>query len=373
MTIDLSTDLELVGAPSRRPSDLDVALTGMAEQTGGTFPDLLARLRVEGLLNPRYGYYALKTLSNLALMAGAWYLFVRVGNSWWTLAVAVLLAFSNTQTGFLGHDVGHRQVIRRSRWQDALGYFHGDLLLGFSYSWWVNHHNKHHGHPNHLKRDSDIVRRRVIFLPEQGFERPGRAKQFIVRHQHLLFFPLLTTEAIGLRVASFKAVRNGELKNRWLEATLIAIHLATYVTVLFMFLSPAKAVCFLLVNQLLFGLYIGSVFAPNHKGMPIERPGDNWDWLTRQVRTSRNIRSSYLTDFLFGGLNYQIEHHLFPGLARPNLRRARIITMQFCQEQGITYHEVSCYRSYAEVIAHLRRTSQDYQAEAEIRAFELIS
>src|SRR5260370_1836038 len=73
----------------------------------------------------------------------------------------------------------------------------------------------------------------------------------------------------------------------------------------------------------LFGVYIAPLFAPNPKGMPIQMPGEEWDWLTRQVVTSRNIRSSYLTDFLYGGLNYQIQHHPFPAVPREALRHAR--------------------------------------------------
>ncbi len=89
--------------------------------------------------------------------------------------------------------------------------------------------------------------------------------------------------------------------------------------------------------------------------------GEEWDWLTRQVVTSRNIRSSYLTDFLYGGLNYQIEHHLFPTMPRKALRRARPITIEYCSQIGLPYHEVGVFRSYAEVVIHLYHTTKAYQ------------
>jgi fatty acid desaturase len=328
------------------------------------FLPLLHQVRAAGLLDPRNGYYLVKVGINLLMLAAAWAAFFLVGNSWWQLVVAAILAFCYTQTGFIGHDVGHRQVARSRRWQDALGLAHGNLLLGFSYSWWVGHHNKHHSYPNHLERDSDITRRRVIFIPEQGPTRKGKVKQFIVRHQHVLFFPLLLTEGIGLRVASFKAIKQREVRHPMLEGALIGLHLAAYLAVLFLFLSPAKAVVFLLVQQGLFGLYIGSVFAPNHKGMPIQQPDEDWDWLTRQVVTSRNIRSNLLIDFVYGGLNYQIEHHLFPGMPRKNLRHARNVTLRYCQAAGVPYHEVSVARSYAEVVGHLKTTTLAYQKQS---------
>ena len=80
---------------------------------------------------------------------------------------------------------------------------------------------------------------------------------------------------------------------------------------------PVQALVFIAVHQGLLGLYLGSVFAPNHKGMPILSKDDDSDFLRRQVLTARNVRGGRLTDLLLGGLNYQIEHHLFPSMPRP--------------------------------------------------------
>ncbi len=200
------------------PAPVDVDTPEPARAVGDeSLTSLLREVRDAGLLRPRHGYYVVKVATNLVMLGAVWAAFVLLGNSWWQLVVAALLAFCYTQTGFIGHDIGHRQVAHDRRWAEVLGLLHGDLLLGFSYSWWVSHHNKHHGYPNHLERDSDITRRRVIFIPEQGHQRESRAKQFIVRHQHVLFFPLLLTEGIGLRVASFKAIRDGQVRRPRVE------------------------------------------------------------------------------------------------------------------------------------------------------------
>jgi fatty acid desaturase len=325
------------------------------------FPELLRRVKAAGLLDPQPGYYVAKIVGNLVLLAGGWVALVLVGDSWWSLAVAAYMGFAYTQTGFVGHDIGHRQVTRSRRGQDVLGLLHGNLLMGFSYGWWVGHHNKHHSHPNHLEKDSDITRRRVIFIPEQGPTRRGAVKQFIVRHQHVLFYPLLLTEGIGLRTESVKALRRRLPRLNRVESALIVVHLAAYFAGVLAVLPLGKALAFVVTMNLLFGLYIGAVFAPNHKGMPIQLPGQEWDWMTRQVVTSRNLRSSYLVDFLYGGLNYQIEHHLFPGMPRRSLRHAQPLTAQYCREIGMSYHEVSVWRSFVEVVSHLRRTTLAYQ------------
>jgi len=118
-------------------------------------------------------------------------------------------------------------------------------------------------------------------------------------------------------------------------------------------LPPVKAVTFILVQQGLLGFYLGCSFAPNHKGMPILTASDKTDFLRRQVLTSRNVRGGWLTDFALGGLNYQIEHHLFPSMPRPNLRRAQSLVAAFCAERDVSYTETSLLASYAQAFGHL--------------------
>ena len=122
---------------------------------------------------------------------------------------------------------------------------------------------------------------------------------------------------------------------------------------MFLVLSPVKAVVFILVQQGLFGLYLGCSFAPNHKGMPILDATGRSDFLRRQVLTSRNVRGGWLTDLALGGLNYQIEHHLFPSMPRPNLRRAQVLIEAFCQQQGLPYCQSSLAGSFAQALRHL--------------------
>jgi fatty acid desaturase len=124
-------------------------------------------------------------------------------------------------------------------------------------------------------------------------------------------------------------------------------------------------VCFLIVQQGLFGLYMGCSFAPNHKGMPILAKNDKTDYLRRQVLTSRNIRGGRLTDFALGGLNYQIEHHLFPSMPRPNLRRAQQLIRTFCAQHDVAYYETGIFHSYAQVLLHLHKVGGPLRPELE--------
>ena len=98
---------------------------------------------------------------------------------------------------------------------------------------------------------------------------------------------------------------------------------------------------------------MGNAFAVNHIGMPLVEKGSRIGFLERQILTSRNIKPNWFTDMMMGGLNYQVEHHLFPSMARPQLKRARELTRAFSAEKGIKYTEVSFSTGYASVIRYL--------------------
>jgi fatty acid desaturase len=161
-------------------------------------------------------------------------------------------------------------------------------------------------------------------------------------------------EAAHLHTASVKAVlRGGWGRANMVEGGLLVAHLAAYLTALLLVLSPLSALVFLVVQQGLFGLYLGCAFAPNHKGMPTLTAADELDFIRRQVLTSRNVRGSWLVDVVLGGLNYQIEHHLFPNMPRPNLRAAQPLIRAFCRQHDLAYAEASLVGSYAQAVRHL--------------------
>jgi fatty acid desaturase len=330
-----------------------------AAARGSDYAELSRQIKQAGLFDRRPTYYAFKIAANLALFAAGWVVFALLGRSWWQLLVAVFLAVMFTQVAFVGHDAGHKQIFRSKRANDLLGHLHGGLLVGLSYGWWVDKHNRHHSHPNHEGRDPDIASGAIAFTQEQARARRGLGA-LLARSQAYLFFPMLLLEGLNLHVASVRALldRTGTpSKTKPAEAAMLIAHTAAYLTALFLVLSPLQAVCFLLVQQGLFGFYMGCSFAPNHKGMPIFGADDKIDYLRRQVLTSRNVRGGRLTDFVLGGLNYQIEHHLFPSMPRPSLRRAQALVRACCERHGIAYTETSLAGSYGQVLRHLSAVS----------------
>jgi fatty acid desaturase len=268
----------------------------------------------------------------------------------------VFLAFVFTHTGFLMHDAGHHQIFRSTARNELVGLLCANLLLGLSFSWWNDKHNRHHANPNQVDVDPDIDYPVVAFSGEQALAKRW-PWSLIVRYQAFFFFPLLLLEALNLRIASAEHLLRGHAKRPWLEGSLLALHYAVYIGAVFGLLGTWPAFAFLIANQALTGLYGGAVFAPNHKGMALFERDSTASFLERQVLSSRNVRPGRLTDFLYGGLNYQIEHHLFPSLPRHHLPAAHGIIQRFCKERGLAFCETGVIQSYREIVGYLHRVS----------------
>lgn len=318
----------------------------------GGYAELAAEIRRLGLLRPRPWFYAALLAVQLLAVAVAVVGLLMLRGSWWALLLAPAFAVVSTQIAFYGHDATHRQITRRERFSRVLGMFAGNLLNGLSYGWWMDKHNAHHAHPNDLETDPDVSAGAIVFDQRQAVGRRGVAG-WVTRHQAWLFFPMLTLESLNLHASSVQAVLRPGLRHRWVEAGLLGVHYAAYLTLLAVALNWQQAVAFVILHQALFGVYLGCSFAPGHKGMPVLSPEQAADPLLRQVLTSRNVRGGRAAEMLLGGLNYQIEHHLFPSMPRPNLHRAQRVVQRFCDDRGVSYVEVSAVTTYIVVLRHL--------------------
>ena len=317
-------------------------------------------VRNAGLLEKNPGHYALKLAVNLGLLALSVSVLILVDSLWVQMVNAAFLAFIMVQLCFLGHDLGHKQVFRSSRNNDLLGLF-VSFLVGINRTWWVEKHNEHHSNPNDLDMDPDINLPFIAFSEDQALGMKG-VFRLIARRQAFLFYPLVCFEGFVLKVSGVQYVFGNRLRFPIAEPLLMAGHLVIYVGLVFLSLPLWQGFLFILVNQLLLGLYIGSTFAPNHKGMLVLDGQSPLDYLRRQVLTSRNVKSSRLNDYLYGGLNYQIEHHLFPNMPRNRLKDAQKIVMPFCQEHAIPYYETGIVRSHREILQYLHHVSAPLRA-----------
>jgi fatty acid desaturase len=329
------------------------AIPSTAEK-GSDHAELRRLVTAAGLLDKRPGYYWVRIAGTLLLFALGWVAFIKIGASWWNVITAVFLAVMSTQIGFLGHDVGHQQVFRSKTRSTRFSMVLGNLLLGLSIAWWIDKHNDHHANPNHDDKDPDVGAGFIVWTQEQAEARTSALGRWTARNQWWLFFVIMPLESLSLHVSSVQYVRSGAFKSRQvrvMEGILLLLHFGLYGAAVFTVLTPLQAVVFTIVHQGLWGSYMALAFAPNHKGMP--HPKGDEDFLRKQVLTSRNVRGRF-AGWVLGGLNYQIEHHLFPAMPSPNLRKAQPLVEAFCRAHGVDYLNVGAVESYGQVVVYLR-------------------
>jgi fatty acid desaturase len=317
------------------------------------YAELKRLIKHNGLLDRQPAYFAGKISLTLGLLAMSLTLLLILDNPWLQLLNAAFLAFVFVQISLLAHDCGHRQFsFHASRKNDWATLIFGNLLLGVSRQWWIDKHNEHHGHPNQIDVDPDIEIPWLAFEEEQALDKRGLAR-FVVQYQAYLIFPLSLLQALSMHFKSIRFLIEKKAKSTLAEAILLGAHFVLYFGLLFSVLEPMQAVLFIAVHRGLFGMYMVSIFAPNHKAMPVLDRNSQLDFLHRQVLTSRNVIAHPITDFWYGGLNYQIEHHLFPSMPRNKLREVQAIVKDFCRDHAIAYHETSVLQSYREILQHL--------------------
>ena len=320
------------------------------------YAELKGLIKDAGLLESQPRYFAFKFASTAFLFAINIAGVLVFDHPAVVLAAAVLLGFVFTHVGFLGHDLAHRQISHNSHLVSWLGLIVGNLLIGVSYSWWTAKHNQHHATPNHSEQDPDLDYPMLVFESASIRDRK-RVFYPVIAYQAVLYLFLGAFQAFGMRAQAVAQVLSGRSPRRVAEGLALALHTVLYVAFLIQIGHWGLGLAFLFIHQMTFGLYNTLVFAPNHKGMPLIDESNRMDYLREQVLTARNVTAHPVIDFLYGGLNYQIEHHLFPAMARNRLSAAQPIVAAFCAERGVDYAVTGPLQGILEPLRHLHAVS----------------
>ena len=319
------------------------------------YSELSRRIKAAGLLERRYGPYLLRSALLAAALAAGVAATVLVGHSWWQLAVATWFGAVFAQAGFLAHDGAHRQVFASGKRNEWFSRVVANLVVGLGYGWWMHKHTRHHGNPNTVGRDLDLDPNVIAFTPDDAAARTGVAG-WLRRRQGWLLLPAMTLTGLDLHVKTVRMVLGrSPVPHRGAEIALLAVRLVGFPSLLVLAAGPVVGVVALVVQLLVFGFLMGGAFAPNHIGMPLIGHEQKVDYLRRQVLTSRNVTGGRFVDVLMGGLNHQIEHHLFPSMPSANLRRGRAMIRDYCAEVGVPYLERSLPVAMRDVIRSVHR------------------
>ncbi len=313
------------------------------------------------LLDRQPVYYFLKISLNLALLALWIFIFLQINSNVFQILFAIPLGFILTQIYGMAHDAGHMAIAKSSFINDMIGVLHTGPLGGASYSWWKDKHNQHHAHPNELESDPDIDFPVVIFHPSQ-YQTKKPFQRWMIRHQTFFYIFLVSLVPYNMRFHSLRILYQNKAKYRLLETLTMLSHFVFFWGFIFNHLGGTKGLVFFMLTQATLGLHLAAIFAPNHKGMPILEKGTTLDFASKQIMTSRNVKSGMLTDFLYLGLNYQIEHHLFPSLPRNKMHAANLLVKDYCLKNKVPYYETDIITSYKEIYSELKKVQEAVSA-----------
>jgi len=313
----------------------------------------------QGLFEASSTFYILTGLHILAMVvAAAWVAVSNPGQIWALVSAGLVLGLAMSQGGWYSHDVLHHQVFHSRSLNNILGCIVGNLLQGFSVQWWKNKHNTHHATSNVHGADPDIDTMPLLAWDEKdepAVKGQGWISRLWLRNQHLMCFPVMAVAQVSWRIQSLLEQPYVRSHKAW-ENSCIALHYVLYATlVYFSSVHWYHAVILCACIEVFGGWGKAVPFVLNHSGRPVVEGGHSLSHLRLQVLTSRNVPGGWFIDWFMGGLNYQIEHHLFPDMPRHNLRQVIPKVKEMCAEHGIDYCETGFWKGYEEVFSTLKR------------------
>jgi len=270
-------------------------------------------------------------------------------------AAVAALAFISVHAGFLAHEAGHRAITRDRRVAEAIGQVFNTLLTALCYSYFSHIHRRHHPHCNDRGRDPDMQSELFSMYVESARAKTGFGR-LVSRHQAALIWILVWLQGFTLKIDSLQHLWRNPARTRIDQAVLV-LHCALWLVPPVVVLGPADALLNYALVALLIGPYLGTIFLVNHIGTRVIEPDEGLHFFEQEIAVTRNLGGTRLHDFLFGGLNNHIEHHLFPSMPTARLRAARRITREFCRRHGIAYQEMSWFAAAREVACHFKAMS----------------
>mmetsp|Transcript_71737 Transcript_71737/g.115818 ORF Transcript_71737/g.115818 Transcript_71737/m.115818 type:complete len:584 (+) Transcript_71737:117-1868(+) len=334
-----------------------------------------------GLFEIDRGFFVRKFLMFLSLLVGAAVCSCRSGDpaahQWsLTLAGAVMLGVFFQQMAGLGHDVGHNSIVHNRPCDRMLGLIFGNLLSGISMGWWKKSHNTHHVVPNSLEFDPDIQHLPVFAVSDKYFNQIysmyhdwtltfGNVEKFLVSHQHILYVPIMGLARFNLYVQSWLYV--GGFNARGQAIPWQAAEVATLLGFMYwmwwlcsLLPSAAHIAVFLLVSHGIAGL-LHIQITISHFSMELYAgrtfKNDEESWLHTQLATTMDVDCPSWLDWFHIGLQFQVEHHVFPRLPRHNLRQVQSLLMPLCKKHGIHHHNVPWSQSLWETYDCLKKVA----------------
>jgi len=313
------------------------------EEFNYLFAELKTKIKAEGLYAKCPRRAAVEFLIVISLLLLSLYSVT----SFHPVITALLFATTIMRSTFVAHDLIHGQYFSSRKKNREFSFIFANGVMGISRSWWENKHNfMHHTYTNIIGKDMDID------AAGGAFTRRFHYPRWFHKNQHILFWPLLTLLYFVFWAQSVNYVIR---KRAWGELALIALN-AMIPLYIIGSLGVGLGLATVMGMYMVWAAWFGAVIITNHLGLEMfpEEAYKDFTWLELQNRTSRNVRGGKFVHWFYGGLNTQVEHHLYPKAARFYLLKAAVITEAFCKEHDITYITATPWETYKEIFYYLK-------------------
>jgi len=264
---------------------------------------------------------------------------------WNPYLLALAMTIIATRAVFVSHDILHLQYFKSKKLSFRLSYPFSAIILSNSSSWWDYKHNvNHHTYCNIIEKDEDIRALNGTFTNEKH----RGTNPFIAKYKHIIFWGAMFFMNYAFVIQSYNFVIKRKL---WGELALMLLHWPIIWGTMFYILPFGDALTVYLVHNALASVWLAFGFITNHLGCEVleEKEAKDISWLELQMRGSRSLKGGWLTHWFYGGLNTQIEHHLFPKAPRFNLLKVQEITKNFAKKHNIFYFETTPLEAYVQI------------------------
>lgn len=333
-------------------------LANIRKLTPTTGAKIYASLRADvtsaGILDRDYRYYTFLSLLDMTGFIFFIYQFIIQRNPLLVILSCLGISFFTVRIGGLVHDAGHRAIFSSPLINDIYAYLCSSLIA-FPYKVWKVKHNAHHAHTNEEGGDPDLEV--PISFTQDMASRNTLAVRFMRKYQAWLYYPLGALVSYTMRLKAFKFYKENFDRETMISMSIQLVGMFLWYIVPFFIFPFWKALVFFILTNEIAGLYMLQIFAPNHKGMPQLEKGLQISFLEHQIITARNIYSHWFTDYFYLGLNYQVEHHLFPYCPRNKLNKITPFVLAICKKYKLDYIQMGILESTQFILSELKKTS----------------
>ncbi len=325
----------------------DSRIKTLRDRDRALYGELRNRLARAGCFRPAPWAYGIKIAFVFAAGAIGYFALLTDPEPAIRIALALLIAVASVQAGFLAHDAGDGGITSNRQLAYGLRHLLMSFISALSSSYFQYLHRVHH---LTLQRGAGGLGTGAFAVNPYEI---GWLKK-LVSWNGIVF----VAATVCLRGLTFKleslcyVLRNPQGTKP--DRLLMALHALSWLILPMPFIGALDTAINYGLVTLFIGPYIGTVLILNHAGMSAARSQGHLPVMERITRSTRNLGRSRWSDFVFGGVNNHIEHHLFPQIPAMRLRQARAITREFFRHHGIPFCETSFVRALVEAVNHFR-------------------